>query len=122
MKLIVDVRVHDLPRAVQFYRDTLDLPCRIVADEWAAITVGDAELHLYLRGGVTGHVEFYVEDIESEVARLTSQGVTFVSGIDKPNALSIDEHLITTFPWGKTAFFKDSEGNELAIVRDNEHA
>lgn len=118
MKLIVDVHVRDLKRAVEFYRDVLGLPCRIVTDEWAAIVIGDAEVHLYLRGGVTGHVEFYVEDIENEVERLTSKGVTFVSGMDKPNALSIDEHLITTFPWGKTAFFKDSEGNELAIVKD----
>lgn len=119
MKLIVDVQVQDLNRAVEFYSDVLNLPCRIVTEEWAAMTVGDAELHLYLRGGVTGHVEFYVEDIDERVARLQEKGVTFVSGMDKPNAISIDEHTITTFPWGRTAFFRDSEGNELAIVKDN---
>jgi len=46
--------------------------------------------------------------------------VTFISGTDKLNALSVDENNITTFPWGRTAFFKDSEGNELAIVKDNQ--
>lgn len=104
---------------MSFYRDTLMLPCRIIADEWAAITVGDAEIHLYLNGGVSGHVEFYVEDIEKEVKRLQSKGVIFISGMEKPGAISMDEHFITSFPWGRTAFFKDSEENELAIVRDN---
>ncbi len=119
MKLIVDIRVQNLDRAVDFYKDILDLPCRIVSKDWAAIVVGNAELHLYIHSGVTGHIEFYVDDIEHEVARLTTKGVNFVSGMDKPNAISVDELLITTFPWGRTAFFKDSEGNELAIVRDN---
>lgn len=118
MKLIVDVQVKDLKRAVDFYCETLGLPCRIVTDEWAAIAVGDAEIHLYLHGGVSGHVEFYVSDIESQVARLTSKGVQFISGIEKPSAISVDQQRITSFPWGKTAFFLDSEGNELAIVKD----
>jgi predicted enzyme related to lactoylglutathione lyase len=119
MNLIVDVRVHDLGRAVAFYRDTLGLPCRIISDEWAAIVVGDAELHLYLHGGVSGHVEFYVDDIEEKATELASKGVEFMSGMGKPGAISIDERSITTFHWGRTAFFKDSEGNELAIVKDN---
>lgn len=118
MNLIVDVQVQNIPRAVGFYRDILGLPCRVVSDEWAAITVGDAELHLYMHGGATGHIEFYVDDIAGEVARLTAKGVTFVSGMNKPNALSVDGRLITTFPWGQTAFFVDSEGNELALVKD----
>lgn len=119
MKLIVDVRVQDLPRAVAFYRDVLGLHCRTIADEWAAIVVGDAELHLYLHGGISGHVEFYVNDIEAKTTELASKGVEFLSGMGKPGAISVDERFITTFPWGRTAFFKDSEGNELAIVKDN---
>lgn len=119
MKLIVDIRVQDLERAVKFYTDVLGLSCRIVTKDWAAIVVGDAELHLYLHSGVTGHVEFYVDDIDSDVTRLSQKGVTFVSGMEKPSAVSVDTKSITTFPWGRTAFFSDSEGNELAIVKDN---
>gem|GEM_PF-6998470 len=26
--------------------------------------------------------------------------------------------VITEFPWGMVAYFKDSEGNELALVKD----
>jgi catechol 2,3-dioxygenase-like lactoylglutathione lyase family enzyme len=120
MRLIVDVKVADLDRAVAFYTEILGLSCRTHEREWAGITVGDAELHLYPDGGVTGDIEFYVEDIDSEVARLRSKGVEFTSGQHKPNAISVDDAGITTFPWGRTAFFRDSEGNELAVVKDVE--
>ncbi len=120
MKLIVDVKVLDLERAVKFYVEILGLICRRKEDGWAAISVGDADIHLYKDGGVTGDVEFYVEDIEKEVKMLSEKGVAFVSGLHKPGASSVDHLSITTFPWGRTAFFKDSEGNELAIVTDFE--
>jgi predicted enzyme related to lactoylglutathione lyase len=119
MRLIVDVKVSDLNRAFTFYTKTLGLSCRRQEKDWAAITVGDAELHLYLNGGVMGHIEFYVSDIDAEVARLKQLGVTFIPGDTKPSVISVDANNITTFPWGRTAFFKDSEGNELALVKDS---
>jgi len=88
--------------------------------DWAAITVGDAEIHLYLDGGVSSNVEFYVEDLDTEVRRLQKQGIKFIPGDKKPSAISVDQNGITKFPWGRTAFFKDSEGNELALVEDLE--
>lgn len=117
MKLIVDVKVSDLTRAVEFYTSTLGLACRVHADEWAGIVVGDAEIHLYTDGGVTGSVEFYVDDIEKRVTEITAKGVEFISGMDKPSAEKF-ENGITYFPWGRLAYFKDSEGNELALVQD----
>jgi catechol 2,3-dioxygenase-like lactoylglutathione lyase family enzyme len=120
MKLIIDIKVTDLERAVSFYTDILGFTCRRKEKDWAAISVGDAEIHLYLNGGVTGHVEFYVDDINAEVKRLRDLGVVFLPGNAKPSAQGIDENNVTLFPWGKTAFFRDSEGNELAIVKDNQ--
>lgn len=120
MRLIVDVRVVDLARAVQFYTDVLGLQCRHVDEVWAALTVGDAEIHLYTDGGVTEGVEFYVDDIDARVAELREKAVACVSGMDKPSALSVDENFITTFPWGRMAYFNDSEGNELVLVKDTE--
>lgn len=117
MRLIVDVQVQDLARAVAFYVETLGLLCRHHDTAWAAITVGDAEIHLYTDGGVREGVEFYVDDIEARVTELTQKGVQFVSGMEKPSAQSF-ENGITTFPWGKMAYFKDSEGNELVLVKD----
>ncbi len=119
MRLIVDVRVKDLERAARFYTEMLGLVCRRKEKDWAAITVGNAEIHLYLDGGISGDVEFYVEDIDLEVEKLKKRGVVFISGAKKPRALGVDKKHITLFPWGRTAFFKDSEGNELALVRDN---
>lgn len=118
MKLIVDIRVKDLDRAVKFYTDVLGLPCRIQANDWAGIVVENAEIHLYKDGGVTDSVEFYVDDIDTEVIRMKEKGVEFVPGMNKPSALNTDENNITEFPWGRIAYFTDSEGNELALVKD----
>ena len=120
MKLIVDIHVQDLDRAILFYTEVLGFSCRTAQDTWAAIPIGDAEIHLYKHEGTKGHVEFYTNDIHQKVEELSSKGVVFHSGMDKPEALSVDECGITSFPWGKTAFFKDSEGNELAVVMDEE--
>lgn len=119
MKLIIDVKVFNLERAVDFYTNILGLKCRIQEKEWAGMMVGDAEIHLYKDGGVTSGVEFYVDDIDEKVKELKEKGVLFVSGIQKADAMSIDENNITTFPWGRIAYFNDSEGNELAVVQDN---
>lgn len=118
MKLIVDIQVSNLDRAIKFYTDCLGLLCRVKAKDWAAISIGNAEIHLYLHSGLNGHVEFYVDDIDLQVETLRKKDIKFISGMHKPQSISVDENLITTFPWGRTAFFKDSEGNELAIVKE----
>lgn len=118
MKAIIDVKVKDLKRAIDFYTKKLDLICRKEEIDWAAIKIGDAEIHLYLHGGINSGLEFYVKDIDMEVKRLKEKGVKFFSGKGMPNFINVDENMITKFPWGRTAFFKDSEGNKLAIVKD----
>ncbi len=118
MNLIVDVQAKDLNRAVKFYTEVLSLKCRIQADDWAGIVVGNAEIHLYVGGGVTEGVEFYVDDIDAEVERLSALGVEFFAGSEKPSFLRANEKNISEFPFGRLAYFHDSEGNELALVKD----
>lgn len=118
MNLIVDVQVKDLDRAVGFYTDVLELKCRIKTNDWAGIVVGDAEIHLYIDGGVTEGVEFSVDDIDAEVTRLSALGVEFFAGSDKPSFIQADKQNISEFPFGRLAYFRDSEGNELALVKD----
>ncbi|PIN90464.1 hypothetical protein COU60_01410 [Candidatus Pacearchaeota archaeon CG10_big_fil_rev_8_21_14_0_10_34_76] len=118
MKAIIDVQVKDLKRAIEFYTEILNLSCRIHEKDWAAIQVGDAEIHLYLHGGVNHGLEFYVENIEKSVKEFKEKGVEFFFDKDMPNFISVDENHITTFPWGEIAFFRDSEDNQLALVKD----
>lgn len=118
MKAIIDVKVKDLNRAIEFYTRKLGLVCRRKEKEWAAIKVGDAEIHLYLYGGITSGLEFYVDNIDEEVKKLKEKGIKFFSDESMPNFVKVDESQITEFPWGRTALFKDSEGNTLALVED----
>ena len=118
MKAIIDVKVKNLKRAIEFYTKKLELSCRRQEKDWAAIQVGDAEIHLYLYGGITSGLEFYVDDLDQDVKKLKEKGIKFFSDKNMPNFISVDENQITKFPWGRTAFFKDSEGNELALVKD----
>jgi predicted enzyme related to lactoylglutathione lyase len=118
MKVIIDVKVKDLKRAIEFYTKKLELPCRRQEKDWAAIKVGDAEIHLYLYEGITSGLEFYVDDLDKETKRLKEKGIKFFCDKNMPNFIAADENQITEFPWGRTAFFKDSEGNKLALVKD----
>jgi predicted enzyme related to lactoylglutathione lyase len=120
MKVIIDVKVSNLDRATKFYTEVLGLQCKRKEKDWSAIIVGDAEIHLYLHAGITLGLEFYVENLDKEVIRLKAKGVKFFSDEKMENFQSVDENNITTFPWGRNAFFKDSEGNQLALVKDFE--
>jgi len=117
--MIIAVKVIDLDRAISFYTQKLGLSCRRQEKEWASIVVGGAEIHLYLNGGVSSGIEFYVDDIDVEVDKLKGLGVEFFSDERMPDFIKADQNQITEFPWGRTAFFKDSEGNQLAIVKDH---
>ena len=97
----------DVPRAVAFYRDVLELP---VVDEAYGVGHFDAgnvrlSIHPARAGqpiGSGGFYVFIVEDIESEVARLSAAGVEFVGGI-------------TEEVFGRIAEFRDPDGHELSL-------
>jgi hypothetical protein len=54
-----------------------------------------------------------VEDIEKEVAELTTRGVNF----EKYDMPDIDEKGISTAGGAKAAWFKDTEGNIMALIQ-----
>lgn len=105
-QLIIDVKVSDLTRAVDFYKNVLELHLIKQANDWASFEVGDAEIHLYLHGGVSDGLEFGVSKIENEVKKLKEKNVVFTT----PD--------IMEFSWGRAAYFNDSEGNKLALVEE----
>lgn len=116
-KLILDIQVHDLDRAIAFYRDVLGFSMIHKASDWASFEALGAELHLYLNGGAEYGLEFRVSDLAKEIGTLKDKGVQFFVNRNQPNLEGIDGEVMR-FPWGKAAYFKDSEGNQIALVED----
>lgn len=116
-KLIIDIQVRNLSRAIEFYANILGLKIIHREDEWASFEAMGAEIHLYLHGGTEYGLEFRVTQIENKVTALKEKGIQFHPNVKAANLIRI-ENEIMIFPWGKTASFKDSEGNVISIVDD----
>lgn len=104
--VIIDIKVKDLIRAVNFYKDVLKLKLLIKEKTWASFKAENIELHLNLYWGATSGVEFKVEDIGKWVKELKGNGINFTSKIE-------------TYSWGKITYFIDSEGNELSLIEES---
>ena len=113
----VALPVHDLARAVTFYRDTLLVPFLFQTPALAFFDCDGVRLMLALPerpdAAQTGSIAppgGSVADLRAACAELRSRGVAF---IDEP-------HLIATMPdhelW--MAFFTDSEGNTLSLMSE----
>ena len=108
----IAVRIHDIPRAVEFYRDKLGLPFLFEAPGLAFFRAGDIMLMLsHPSAPEFGHpasiLYFSVDDIGQAFRSLTGRGVPFQ---DPP-------HLVHRAPdyelW--MCFFHDPEKNTMAI-------
>ena len=109
----------DLERAKKFYSETLGLePLDVSAPATTMFQAGAGTMMvLYEREGGTNAdhtvAGYMVEDVEKTVEDLRAKGVVFeqydLSG------LKTDERGIAELGGVKTAWFKDSEGNILAI-------
>ncbi|MBE3590047.1 MAG: VOC family protein [Firmicutes bacterium] len=113
----VAVRVHDLPRAVAFYRDTLCLPFLFEAGSLAFFRCGEVRLMLsrperpeFDHPGST--LYFQVDDIDAAHRALRERGVEFV---DAPHLIA---RVGSTENW--MTFFRDPEGNLLALMEERE--
>ena len=111
----IAINVHDVARAVQFYRDTLGMRFLFEVPKLAFFDCGGVRLMLSLPESKEfdhpGSVLYYkVADINASHAALKARGVEF---IDEP-------HLIAKMPdhdlW--MVFFRDSEGNTLAMMSE----
>ena len=102
------VPVKDMSRAVDFYRDVLQLDVKSSGADWSEIDAGGLMIGLNAREETDsgdhagGAVITFQPDgsIEDEVGRLEQAGVEFTGGIS--------DH-----EWGRIAPFRDSEGNDL---------
>jgi predicted enzyme related to lactoylglutathione lyase len=110
------IPVSDLSRARNFYEKTLGLRPK---EEYAGGVIyecGGAEVFMYptKNAGTSKASQAFwqVRDVEAEVAELKARGVVFeeydMPGIRMKNS-------IATGGGAKTAWFKDTEGNTLAV-------
>ena len=106
----------DVQRARKFYEEIVGL---IPREDYAGGVVyecGGAEVFLYPtpNAGTSKASQAYwqVDDVEAEVAELKARGVVFEE-YDMPGIKTVNS--IATAGGAKTAWFKDSEGNILAV-------
>jgi catechol 2,3-dioxygenase-like lactoylglutathione lyase family enzyme len=124
--MLADYRVHtalpagDLERAERFYEEKLGLTPTQRRPEGLRYDCADGTSFFLFptsisdRGGHT-QVGFEVPDVEALVAELRSRGVVFEE-YDTPGLTTVGG--IATEPGGdRGAWFKDSEGNLLALVQ-----
>ena len=112
----IAVVVHDVPRAVAFYRDTLGM--RFLFDappKMAFFDCGGIRLMLSLPEGAEfdhpGSIIYYgVEDIHAAAAALTARGVVFDTA----------PHIVARLPHADLwmGFFRDPDGNVLAVMSE----
>jgi len=111
----VAVNVHDLERAVAFYRDTLGMQFLFQVPNMAFFDCDGVRLLLSIAeqpefDHPSSIIYFKVNDLDAAFTTLSGRGVAFA---DKP-------HLIARMPdhelW--MAFFRDSEGNTLALMSE----
>jgi methylmalonyl-CoA/ethylmalonyl-CoA epimerase len=111
----ISIRVHDLERAVTFYRDALGLQYLFYAGALAFLMCGDVRLMLAKPEAdefdhPSSTLYFRVDDIAAARADLVDRGVAFV---DEP-------HLIARMPdhelW--MTFFRDPDDNLHALMAE----
>jgi len=111
----ISMRVHDVDRAVRFYRDALGVPFLFAAPpQLAFFDCGGVRLMLSTPEPGFDHpgsvLYFAVDDIAEVHAALKARGVVF----------NTEPHKIATLADREVwlADFKDSEGNTLALMSE----
>ena len=113
--------VVDLERAKKFYEETLGLGV-VWEDPSPGALLQAAEgttIYIYQRAATKADhtaAGFTVKDVEATVKELRAKGVVF-EDIDVPGFKTVDGIATMTTPKGefKGAWFKDTEGNILAV-------
>src|SRR5436190_22477021 len=106
----------DIARARKFYENTLGLKPKLEYAGGVIYECGGTEVFLYPTPNAgtskASQAFWQVKDVEAEVAELKARGVVFeeydMPGIKMKNS-------IATGGGAKTAWFKDTDGNILAI-------
>jgi predicted enzyme related to lactoylglutathione lyase len=109
----------DIARARKFYEEKVGLVAREEVAGGVIYECGNGSwVFLYPSGGAgtskASQAFWQVDDVEAEVADLRSRGVVFEE-YDLPGVKTVNG--IATGGGARAAWFKDSEGNILAVVQ-----
>lgn len=112
----------DLQRARNFWENTVGLePAQVVpAGVWYLVGANSSFLLFPSSGAPSGthtQVGFRVDDIEDTVTALRNKGVEF-EDYDTPGLKTVNG--IAEFGPDRGAFFRDSEGNVIAVIETAE--
>jgi catechol 2,3-dioxygenase-like lactoylglutathione lyase family enzyme len=111
----------DLNRAKAFYKDALGLTPDMESEGGVVYRCKNSWFVLFPSMGAgtaqSTAVEFLVENLDQEMAELRARGVAFEE-YDYPEFKTVNG--IAEHPEGRSAWFKDSEGNIVALseIRD----
>lgn len=116
-RIVPYIPVADVARARKFYEDKIGLtPGKTYAGGVIYECGGGSWVFMYPTPGAgtskASTAFWQVDDLDAEVAELRARGVTFEE-YDMPNLKTVNG--IATGGGARTAWFKDSEGNILAI-------
>jgi catechol 2,3-dioxygenase-like lactoylglutathione lyase family enzyme len=114
------IPVKDVSRARRFYEDKLGFKPGEEIDGGITYKFGDHTacfLYPTKNAGTSKASQAFwqVEDVEREVAELKKRGVEF-ENYDEPGMKTVNN--ISTAGGAKAAWFKDTEGNILALIQD----
>jgi catechol 2,3-dioxygenase-like lactoylglutathione lyase family enzyme len=114
----------DLDRARAFYREKLGLEPAEEREGGLRYVCGPTEFHVFLSTGAASgestQMGFEVEDLDATLADLRGRGVAFevfdIQGFTwDGDVLTVTSNYPSKGPGERGAFFRDSEGNLLAI-------
>lgn len=123
-RAVAKIPAQDLDRARRFYRDRLGLEPAELRDGGLRYLCGTTEFHVFLSSGAASgestQLGFEVEDIDAAVADLRSRGVRFepfdIAGLEvHDDIVVVPDNYPSKGSGERGAFFRDSEGNLLAI-------
>jgi predicted enzyme related to lactoylglutathione lyase len=112
------IPVKDVARARKFYEETLGFkPTQVTAGGvvYACAKATACFLYPTSNAGTSQASQAFweVEDIEKEVSELMARGVK----LEKYDLPDVDEKGILTAGGAKAAWFKDTEGNIMAVIQ-----
>jgi catechol 2,3-dioxygenase-like lactoylglutathione lyase family enzyme len=117
--VVAMIACHDVERARQFYEGKLGLtPIRASLGDVTYMCKGETMFALYPSSfagtAQSTAMTWAVDDAASAVSELRARGVVFEE-YDFPGLKTVNS--IAEFPGGRAAWFKDTEGNILAVTQ-----